>query len=96
MLFLFTGTFKTHLTRDQQDAALARRSQWSYPEGTSVRAEYWTVNGQVISVYEADSYEAVWTLTAAWQDVFDITVTPAVSAEEGLRIGPKVLASRPA
>ena len=30
-----------------------------------------------------------------WNDVFDVTVVPAVSAEEGLRIGPEVFARLP-
>ena len=33
---------------------------------------------------------AIWELQAEWSDVFDIDIAPAVSAEEGLRIGPDV------
>ena len=30
-----------------------------------------------------------------WNDVFDVTVIPAISAEEGLRIGPEVFGRLP-
>ena len=66
-----------------------------YPEGTTHVAEFWTANGLNIAAYEAQDYEAVWKLTAAWQDVFDIIVAPATTPEEGLRIGPGVPQSRP-
>jgi len=45
---------------------------------------------QVISVFSTDSVAALLELEFEWSDVFDIDISPAVSAEEGLRIGPEV------
>jgi hypothetical protein len=30
-----------------------------------------------------------------WNDVFDIVVTPAISADEGLRVGPEIFGRLP-
>jgi hypothetical protein len=50
---------------------------------------------QVVSIFSAESFEQVLELTLEWEDVFDIDVHPAVSAEEGLRIGPEVFGRLP-
>jgi len=43
----------------------------------------------------AESIEKIMELVYEWNDVFDIDVYPAVSADEGLRIGPEVFARLP-
>jgi hypothetical protein len=43
----------------------------------------------------ADSFDKVLELLFEWNDVFDIDIHPAVSAEEGLRIGPEVFGRLP-
>jgi hypothetical protein len=55
-------------------------------------AEYWplSTDAQVVTIFGAEQFESVMELVLEWDDVFDISVSPAVSAEEGLRIGPKV------
>jgi hypothetical protein len=67
---------------------IARRAQWQYPEGVKPIAEYWlqATDPQVVTVFEADSVAAIMAGTAEWGDVFDITVVPAVTAEEGLKL----------
>jgi len=70
------------------ESRTARRVEWQYPEGIHPVAEYWlqTSDPQVIAIFEADHVGAIMGLTAAWNDVFDITVVPAVTAEEGLQM----------
>ena len=67
---------------------MARRAQWSYPEGVRVVAEYWlqTGNPTVISILETESTAPLMQITAEWGDVFDITIVPAVTSEEGLQM----------
>lgn len=80
-----------------RDAAIARRAGWSYPPGVTPIAEYWTsvADLQVVSIFSADDYPPIMELLYEWNDVFDITVYPAVSAERGLTVGPEVFARLP-
>ena len=84
--------FRPQATAEERDAALMRRAAWSYPEGIRPIAEYWPTDDavQVVSVFAADTFAPVMELQFEWNDVFDIAISPAVSAEEGLRIGPEV------
>lgn len=96
MDFVMLLAFKEGLSEKERDEALIRRAQWSYPDGLTVLAEYWTANDDVavVVVARATEFQPIWSLTATWNDKFDVTVMPAVSAEEGLRVGPEVLTQR--
>jgi hypothetical protein len=85
-------TFRASVSGAERDAALLRRAGWEFPAGIRVIAEYWPLAAdlQVVAVFSSDDIAAVWELVAEWDDVFDIDVSPAVSAEDGLRIGPDV------
>ena len=74
-----------------------RRAGWQYPEGIRPIAEYWPAASavQVVTIFSAESFDKVMELIFEWNDVFDIDVHPAVSAEEGLRIGPEVFGRLP-
>lgn len=48
-----------------------------------------------MSIFSADDDAAVWEMVANWTDVFSIDVHPAVSADEGLKIGPDVFGRLP-
>jgi hypothetical protein len=63
--------------------------QWSYPEGLKVEAEYWpaTNDPAVFVVAQADDIAPIVQLSADWDDLFDITVVPCLTAEEGLAMG---------
>jgi Domain of unknown function (DUF3303) len=85
-------TFRSSVSGAERDAALMRRTSWEYPTGIRVIAEYWPLAAdlQVVAIFSSDDIGAVWELVAEWDDVFDIDVCPAISAEDGLRIGPDV------
>jgi hypothetical protein len=85
-------TFRSSVSGTERDAALMRRAAWDYPSGIQVIAEYWPMAGdlQVVAIFSSDDVAAIWELEAEWNDVFDIDISPAVSAEDGLRIGPDV------
>jgi hypothetical protein len=67
---------------------IERRAKWTPPAGLNIKAEYWldTPNPQVIIVAEADQPAAFLAAVAAWDDLFNITIVPAVTAEEGLQL----------
>jgi len=50
---------------------------------------------QVVSIFSADSFDRVLEFLFEWNDVLEIDIHPAVSAEEGLRIGPEVFGRLP-
>jgi hypothetical protein len=85
-------TFRAAVGSGERDAALMRRATWDYPSGVRVIAEYWPMAAdvQVITIFSADDISAVWELVAEWEDVFDVDVSPAISAEDGLKVGPEV------
>jgi len=97
MDFVALLKFRSALSAAEADAALGRRAAWKYPEGIKVIAEYWPLSSavQVVSLLAAESIEKIMELVYEWNDVFDIDVYPAVSADEGLRIGPEVFARLP-
>jgi hypothetical protein len=85
-------SFRSSISAADRDGALMRRATWQYPAGIRVIAEYWPAASgvQVVSIFSADKFDDVMQLVFEWNDVFDIDVHPAVSADEGLRIGPEV------
>ena len=97
MLYVTLLNWKPGLNRQQMDAAFARRAQWQYPKGAKLVAEYWlsTSSPAVITIFEASTYEPLLELGLTWSDVFDLTIVPATTAEEGLRIGPQLFQRRP-
>ena len=84
--------FRPSVPAAERDAALMRRASWKYPDGITLISEYWPVSGdyQVVTTFAADSIASIMEVEFEWNDVFDISVFPAVSADEGLRIGPEV------
>ena len=71
---------------------MARRAQWTYPEGVKTVAEYWlqTNNPTVISILEAASTAPLMQISAEWGDVFDITIVPAITGEKGMQIAQRM------
>jgi hypothetical protein len=84
-------TFRSSVSAAERDAALARRGSWQYPAGIRLISEYWPFGStaQVITTFSTDDPGSIMELILEWSDVFDITVHPAVSAEDGLRLGPE-------
>gem|GEM_PF-416766 len=97
MLYVMLLSWKPGLGRDQMDRALTRRSQWQYPRGVSLLGEYWLAASSpaVLSVFQASDYGPIFEISLTWGDVFDITVVPATTPEEGLRMGAEILQRRP-
>ena len=98
MLYVMTLKWQQGLGREQRDGALMRRAGWNYPNGVKLHGEYWPSSESlaVVSVFETDDPAALMELGFTWGDVFQIEITPAVTAEDGLRIGPEFMARRQA
>jgi hypothetical protein len=97
MEFVALLKFRPSVPAAERDAALMRRAGWQYPDGLKVIAEYWPLSGeyQVVTVFSAESVAPLMEVEFEGDDVFDMTVTPAVSADEGLRIGPEIFGRIP-
>ena len=91
MLFVALGKGRAGTVQERT----ARRLEWQYPEGAHVGAEYWlqTQDPNVITVFEADSIAPIMASTSPWDDVFDFTIVPAVSAEDGMEIARRFMAT---
>lgn len=89
MLFVALGTPRTGNLAE----GTKRRMEWQYPEGSRPVAEYWLQipDPSVIAVFEADSIAPIMATVAAWDDLFSWIVTPAVTAEEGLKIAAQMM-----
>jgi hypothetical protein len=89
--------FRPSVSAADRDAALLRRASWQYPEGVKVISEYWPLSAeyQVVTAFAADAITAIMEVEFERNDVFDISIHPAVSAEEGLRVGPEVFGRLP-
>jgi hypothetical protein len=74
---------------------VARRSEWQYPEGVKVIAEYWlqTDGYSVVTIMEADSNAPIFAISAQWGDVFNIKVSPAITGEQGLQLAQQMMQS---
>lgn len=93
MLFISILTAKPGLAPEQSQEGLRRRLQWTPPEGIKILGEYWLQGapGRVIAISEASSPGPIMMVNAAWGDIFDIEVIPAVTAEEGLKLAEPML-----
>ena len=90
-------SLRPSVSAEDRDAGLMRRTTWQYPKGIRVIAEYWPSSSdvQVVSIFSADDYSAVMEVVFEWNDIFDIDVHPAISAEDGLKIGAEVFGRLP-
>jgi hypothetical protein len=90
-------TFRSAVAAADRDAALIRRAGWTYPAGVRVIAEYWpaAAGPHVVSIFSADSFDVIMEIVFQWNDVFDVEVFPAISADEGLKIGADVFSRLP-
>jgi len=68
---------------------IARRVAWQMPEvGAESVAEYWlqTPDPACIVVFKADQIAQIWMAFAGWDDLFDISIYPGCTAQEGLEL----------
>lgn len=96
MLYVMTNSWQPGLSREERDQALMRRAEWEYPHGTQVIGEWWLASDDiaVIAVIETDSFDPLMEIGFTWGDKFRVDIRPAISAEQGLQLGPDILQRR--
>lgn len=67
---------------------MTRRIDWNYPPAVKLIAEYWLQadDPSVITITEADDPVPMMAAVADWNDVFEMTVLPAMTAEQGMEL----------
>jgi len=81
---LFVMVLKAH--SETLHMRTIRRLHWEYPESLKIVGEYWLESDDpsAIVVLEAESMDMLSACTMAWEDVMDIEVFQAITAEQGL------------
>jgi hypothetical protein len=85
---LFVMVLKAH--SETLHMRTIRRLHWEYPESLKIVGEYWLKSDDpsaivgAIVVLEAESMSMLSACTMAWEDVMDIEVFQAITAEQGL------------
>jgi hypothetical protein len=85
MLFVVLGRVKDSSDPVERNT---RRVDWQYPEGVNVIGEYWLEHGdpRLVTVVETDDVQALFAATSEWEDHFNFTIVPAVTAEQGIEM----------
>jgi hypothetical protein len=89
MLFVAISNAKAGSPKER----IARRAHWQYPEGAKPVAEYWlqTSTPSVVSIFEAETIAPIMAATTEWGDVLDISVFPAITATDGLKLAKQMM-----
>ena len=89
MLFVAVMNTKAGTSKER----IGWRLNCDYPEGMNPVGEYWlqTPKPSCISVVETDSVATMMQAIADWDDVFEISMFPAVMAEEGMELACRMM-----
>lgn len=99
MLFVATLTYRPGLPAEKMREALPRRGSWQTPPGLRLLGE-WVLMGEgpgrphIIAVGETEDIAAVFAVYTTWNDLFDVSVTPAVTVEQALQLSQAAQAPR--
>jgi hypothetical protein len=92
MIYVAVNTIHSHLSQQERMAGFARRAEWKWPQGIKVIGEWWRAAApQIITVFEADSFDPILAVTTAWGDFFEIDISPATTPEAGLAAAQKMM-----
>jgi hypothetical protein len=87
-----TGSIRSHLDKNERNAAYARRAEWKYPEGIKVLGEWWRASApQICVVFEAQQYDPILALTSEWSDFMEMDISPCTTPDAGLAAARKFL-----
>ncbi len=86
MKFIAIWNLKPDVDQVKLAEAMGRRSEWEFPEGVTLLAEYWSPQGDpvVVDVLECEDTGTLIVNTIGWVDVVESTIFPVVTWEEGL------------
>jgi hypothetical protein len=85
MQFVIIGKAKAASTTKHR---VSRRAKWNWPADLRVIGECWIPNNDptLIAILETEDVGAVVRAATDWEDVFDLTVLPAMTAERVLQL----------
>lgn len=86
MKFVALWSLKESVDQTKLAEIMGRRSEFRFPKGLKLIAEYWSSKGSpaVISVFEADDAASLMINTVAWADALNVDIFPVTTYEEGL------------
>ena len=93
MYYVIFADWQPRVGREKQEEARRRRVEWDYPAGVRPIVELWIATGSpaVVTVVEAEDPARITAIKAAWDDVFKVTVSPAMTPDEGLGLEAEAL-----
>jgi len=88
--------WKPGITHEKVMECLGRRLQYETPEGVHTVFEYWPAGASpdlpaVVGVYEMSDLGPMMETELIWGEYFDIKILPAISAEDGLKMGADIM-----
>jgi hypothetical protein len=88
--------WKTGITHEKILECLGKRFSYEEPEGANLLFEYWPSGvgdrtPAVVAGYEMTDFAPMMEIELVWGEYFDITMLPAVSAEDGIKMGGDVI-----
>lgn len=90
MLLMTLNYWHEGLSHEKRMECIARRTEYTYPEGSAPIAEYWPAGvgrdiPAVVSIFEAEDFAPFMQLEMMWSEYFDMKFFPIVSADEGVK-----------
>ncbi len=90
MLLMELNYWHEGLSHEKMMECIARRTEYTYPEGSAPIAEYWPAGvgrdtPAVVAIFEAEDFAPFMQLEMMWSEYFDMKFFPIVSADEGVK-----------
>ena len=91
MLFVAMLTYRPGLPAEKMQESLPRRALWQAPANLKILGEYVLLGEgpgrpHVIAIGETEDIAAVFRMYTSWNDLFDVSITPAVSVEQAYQL----------
>jgi len=84
------------ITHEKAMEAMAKRAQYELPEGATTVFEYWAAGAgpdipAVVGVYEMADFGPMLETELVWGEYFQMKMLPAVSADDGIKMGADIM-----
>lgn len=90
MLLMEFNYWREGLTHEKMMECIAKRTEYTYPEGITPIAEYWPAGvghefPAVVSIFQAEDFSPFLGMEMYWSEYFEMKWFPIVDAEEGVK-----------
>lgn len=91
MLFVAAPTYRLGLPSERMCEALPRRRSWQPPSKLKLLGEYVLLGEgagrpHIVAIGETEDIAAVYAVYATWNDLFDVSITPAVPLAQAVQL----------